>query len=469
VIDRPAPEHPIALARRGLVMSRPAWIVLFALLACDDSASAPAEDPTAAVAGAPATAPASGAQPSTPVATALPSVHVVATREGPFALEVTPDFEIARAGIEVIALRSDAALARDPRVLAGMKPLVEDIYNPRVSVTAFGGRWPNFAALVARISSYDAEGVFTRTMRWDGERWHRDDPVKGALKRYHVPLGMFEHGTLLTRPSVEHIAPGKRGWLQALQKGQPTALARRLPDGSEHQGPPLPPEEYSRFGVAADGHVFAGVQKIAVWRPGATAWQQADLPDATGGWIEGFHVRGASDVLLFGSQQNDPARSGRLEAYRTAYLARYDGARWTSRTAPACANAIEVFEQAGSDAWALCTDSNDDETRPHPQRELWHAGADMRWHEVRFEVTDDGATVRMTTAPAGATAQPPSTTRPRATDIAATKDGTLWIAVSADDGFSHDEPKRSWLVRAGSPAPVLELPRDLELFASLPS
>ena len=127
-----------------------------------------------------------------------------------------------------------------------------------------------------------------------------------------------------------HVHRGKRGWHEALERAKPKQLVRRLVDGTTTPGPAVPGEEYSRYASTPDGWVFAAMQRIAVWSPGATAWQTTELPEGAGAWIAGFVVNAKDDVYAYGVRGLD------RDATRGGYIAHYDGKTWQAMDAPPC-------------------------------------------------------------------------------------------------------------------------------------
>jgi hypothetical protein len=418
-------------------------------LACDAAsprtvADEPAVAPESTAAG-------SDTKPAAAAASPLPTMHVVAVRGGPLALEVSNDVELVRAGIEPIQLSGDGELRREPRHLAGMRDLLEGLDEPRIDVASFGGRWPHGAVLVAAVSSEYAEGSFGRSVRWDGGRWRRDDPVKRGIKRMFVAAGPFEHGTMLGMRRPEHVAPGRRGWIEALEDAQPTTFVQRAMDGTERDGPPLPASGVAAVASTASGLVLAGDRRLSVWKPGASAWQELDPPGGESVWITGFVVHADDDAHALGVTHGSAGDAG--------WIAHWDGRAWASVPAPPCQEQVVALARHEERTWVLCAEIHA-EVRPG-DRSLWRQDGANGWQEVRFALDDRGAP-----QPTAATSD---AARPLATDLAVTRDGTLWIVCSEVAGALADPGTKTWwLLRTGAAARVLELPTDPELFDALP-
>lgn len=401
--------------------------------------------------------------PSPPVVDTARELHVVATRRGPIALSVGQDVELALAGVLPITLRTTEPIVHEARFREGLPTLTEAISEPIVDLVKFGGRWPHEATLVVHVASEYSEGSFTRVIRWNGGAWERDDPVVRGLKRYFTPIGPFELGTTLVLPSVEHTSPGKRGWIEALERAKPKQLVRRLVDGSTTQGPSLPPEEHWRFASTPEGWVFSGSRSISMWSPGATEWETTELPDGTDAAIAGFVVIAKDDVYAYGMRG-----FGVLDA-RGGYIAHYDGKTWEAMPAPKCSDGITRLAPGRPASWAYCVNENYEPRRPPITRELWRTDANGAWQRVTL--AHDPATSRVRVDALAKSEEPPplDEAHPRATDIAITADGTLWLSISAHQGGWNEEQATWSLARSSTAAQVLVLPSDDELFAPAPN
>jgi hypothetical protein len=417
-------------------------------------------------ASAPALAPADDAPsrgPATPssVTAATTTLHVVARRPGPLGIVVNEGMEVAFAGPELIALHASAPLVRDPELLIGLFALIEGVPDsPSISVEDLGGRWPTDGFLVARASLSSLPLTLTRTLRWNGGTWERDDVLRRGVVYFQRPLGPYARGTTLMLPDVEPAPFEPR--TARVDRARPTRLVRRLPDGTSLDGPALPPEPDSRYATARDGSIHAGSRALSTWLPGATRWHTVELPDTAEPSIAGFSVAAPHDVFVFGSQG---------ASQRGPWLAHYDGRAWEGVVGPPCGQlGIERFVHRPGAWWAVCEPAQTPGGIVPSGAVLWRAGPDGRWE--RLELVAEGTTIRLAVRQLDP-AQTSPALAPRPEAIALARDGTLWLVAELPDeprpnDESPYEPSTWLLARSGAPAFVLELPSEDELLASLP-
>lgn len=278
--------------------------------------------------------------------------------------------------------------------------------------------------------------------------------------RHRVGLGLLTKG--IDAPVVDVVRFDGR-WpdeatLVAHVEGQQddSATARALRwDGSAWQrddaladiatmpAPIALPDEGARFAVTPEGWVFAGYNDIAMWSPGATEWTTSELPDGTDAEIVGFVARAKDDVYAFGM------RGLAALSARAGYIAHWDGKAWTSMPGPKCNDGIARLAPGTRATWAYCASEHYEPRRPPPTRELWRTTEGGAWERVTLQLDIGASRVRVRAQHAAAPTF--------ATDVAITADGTLWIAMTADD--------ETWtLARSSVAAQPLALPSDDELF-----
>ena len=114
-------------------------------------------------------------------------LYVVAKRGDPLVLEVDESMELLRASFEIVELRGEGPLTRDPKVLVGMRELFVDDEGDGSGVYRLAARWPHFAILTEDLRSR-GRGISARSVLWDGGGWRRDDIHDGDSRRVHVPM-----------------------------------------------------------------------------------------------------------------------------------------------------------------------------------------------------------------------------------------------------------------------------------------
>jgi hypothetical protein len=379
-------------------------------------------------------------------------LHVVAMRRGRLALEVDEAMELLRASVEIVELVDDGPLVRDPIALAGLREFLGG-WSPRsVRSVRFAARWPHFAMLSAEVGP-DHHDIDARGALWDGARWRRDDAMVGALRRVHTPIGPDALGTLLTRVDVydeRRSDPDD----PRLVRARPKTLVRRMPDGSRHTGPREPSPRLSRWAALASstsGHVFAADETLSVWSPDHGAWTTTDLPgrEATP-W--GFRVFAPDDVLAMGGFTEGP------------WMAHYDGARWNAVEPPPCLNAIVRVARHDHRLWVLCSSDRAMPVSTDVPKWLWVGDGTGRW-------TPMGVTRRADAPHVVDVIERAEERRLEgfaASDLASTTSGTLWMVAGEFGSDGHATSEQRWLLRAGAPASLLELPSDRELADALP-
>jgi hypothetical protein len=114
----------------------------------------------------------------------------------------------------------------------------------------------------------------------------------------------------------------------------------------------------------------------------------------------------------------------------------------------------------------------EDETLTAEAKGIWMGDGAGRWTQI--VLVRDANDPRVVTARVLATGSAPHALGPAwapdgvaATDLASTRDGALWIVVRGDLGEADERAVQRWLVRTGTPAPVLVLPTSDELAAAV--